>query len=81
MHSLVNMLHYMQKNGSTNSCFGQIGEHVLKKMVKDHSQKTQQQVNFFASQCADREYESTVYKHAYNDKTSSWCREEKCSKS
>jgi hypothetical protein len=36
-------------------------------MVKDHAQQTQQQVNVFASQCADREYESTVYKHAYND--------------
>jgi len=81
MHSLANMLHYMQKFGSTNNFSGQIGERVLKSMVKDHAQKTQRQVNVFASQCADREYESTVSKHAYNDKTSSWCREEKCSKS
>jgi hypothetical protein len=36
-------------------------------LVKDHAQQTQQQVNVFTSQCADREYESTVYTHAYND--------------
>jgi hypothetical protein len=36
-------------------------------MVKDHAQKTQPQVNVFASQCADREYESTVYNHAFSD--------------
>ena len=36
-------------------------------MVKDHSQQTQQWVNVFASQCADREYELSVFKHAYND--------------
>jgi hypothetical protein len=46
MHSLANMLHYMQKFGSTNNIFGQIGERVLKSMVKDHDKKTQQQVNF-----------------------------------
>ena len=75
------MLHYMQKIGIANKFSGQIGERVLKIMVNDHAQQTQRQVNVFASQCADREYASTVYKHAYNDKTSSWCREEKCSKS
>ena len=36
----------MQKFGSTNNIFGQIGERVLKSMVKDHDKKTQQQVNF-----------------------------------
>ncbi len=36
-------------------------------MVKDHAQQTQRRVNVFASQCADREYESTMYNHAYND--------------
>ncbi len=47
--------------------FGQIGERALKSLVKDHAQQTQQQVNVFASQCSDREYESTVYNHDYND--------------
>ena len=46
---------------------GKIGERVLKSMVKDHAQQTQWRVNVFSSQCSDREYESTVYNHAYND--------------
>jgi hypothetical protein len=61
------MLHYMQQFGSANNFSGKIGERALKCMVKDHAQQTQQRVNVFASQCADREYESTVYNHAYND--------------
>ena len=67
MHSLAKMLHYMQQFGSANNFSGQIGERALKSMVKDHAQQTQRRVNVFASQCADREYESTVYNHAYND--------------
>ncbi len=55
------MLHYMQQFGSANNFSGQIGKRALKSMVKDHAQQTQRQVNVFASQCADREYESTVY--------------------
>ncbi len=61
------MLHYMQQFGSANNFTGQIGERALKSMAKDHAQQTQRQVNVFASQCADREYESTVYNHVYND--------------
>jgi hypothetical protein len=57
----------MRQFGSANNFSGQIGERALKSMVKDHTQQTQWQVNVFASQCADREYESTVYTHAYND--------------
>ena len=57
----------MQQFGSANNCLGKNGEHALKVMVKDHAQQTQQQVNVFASQCANREYEPAVYKHAYND--------------
>ncbi len=57
----------MQQFGSDNNFSGQIGERALKSMVKDHAQQTQRLVNVFASQCADREYESTVYNHAYND--------------
>ncbi len=67
MHSLAKMLHYMQQFGSANNFSGQIGERALKIMVKDHAQQTHRRVNVFASQCADREYESTVYNHAYND--------------
>ena len=57
----------MQQFGSANNFSGQIGERALKSMVKDHAQQTQRRVNVFASQCADREYESNVYTHAYND--------------
>ena len=61
------MLYYMQQFISANNFSGQIGERALKSIVKDHAQQTQRQVNVFASQCADREYESTVCNHAYND--------------
>ncbi len=64
MHSLAKMLHYMQQFGSSNTFSGQIGERALKSMVKDYAKQTQRQVNVFASQCADREYELTVYNHA-----------------
>jgi hypothetical protein len=60
MHSFAKMLHYMQQFGSANNFSGKIGESALKSMVKDHAQQTQRQVNVFASQCADREYELTV---------------------
>ncbi len=58
------MLHYMQQFGIANNFSGQIREHALKSMVKDHAQQTQRQVNVFESQCADREYELTVYNNA-----------------
>jgi hypothetical protein len=64
MHSLAKMLHYMQQFGIANNFSGQIREHALKSMVKDHAQQTQRQVNVFESQCADREYELTVYNNA-----------------
>ena len=67
----------MQQFGSANNFSGQIGERALKSMVKDHAQQTQRQVNVFASQCADREYESTVYNHAYNDVKHLLCAEKK----
>ena len=35
--------------------------------MKDHSTKTQRRANVFASQCADREFESFVFEYAYND--------------
>ena len=77
MHSLAKMLHYMQQFGSANNFSGQIGERALKSMVKDHAQQTQRRVNVFASQCADREYESKVYNHAYNDVKHLLCAEKK----
>ena len=61
------MLHSMKQFGSANNFSGKIGERALKSMVKDHAQQTQRQVNVFASQCSDRQYELTVYTHAYND--------------
>jgi hypothetical protein len=77
MHSLAQMLHYMQNFGCANNFSGQIGERALKSMVKDHAQQTQRQINVFASQCADREYESTVYKHAFDDIKHLLCAEKK----
>ena len=49
MNSLAKMLHYMQQFGSANNFSGQIGERVIKSMVKDHAQQTQLRVNVFAS--------------------------------
>ncbi len=67
MHSLSKMLHYMSKFGKAKNFSGQVGERVLKSIVKDHSQQTQRRVTVFASQCAQREFESFVHKYAYND--------------
>ena len=57
----------MQQFGGANNFSGQIGERALKCMVKDHAQQTQWQVNAFASQCADREYDLAVYEYYHND--------------
>jgi hypothetical protein len=67
IHSLAKMLHYMKQFGKAKNFSGQVGERVLKSIVKDHSQQTQRRVNVFASQCAKREFESFVQKYAYND--------------
>jgi len=67
MHSLSKMLHYMSKFGKAKNFSGQVGERVLKSIVKDHAQQTQRRVNVFASQCAQREFETFVLKYAYND--------------
>ena len=45
----------------------QVGERVLKSIVKDHSQHMQQRVNAFATQCTQREFETFVYKFANAD--------------
>jgi len=67
MHSLSKMTHYMKNFGKAKNFSGQVGERALKSIVKDHSTKTQRRVNVFATQCADRQFESFVYKYAYND--------------
>ena len=67
MHSLSKMIHYMQNFGKAKNFSGQTGERLLKSIVKNHSKKTQRRENVFASQCADREYESCVLDYAYND--------------
>ena len=61
------MIHYMLKFGKAKNFCGQVGERVLKTVVKNHAQQTQRRVNVFASQCADRQFESSVYKYAYDD--------------
>lgn len=67
IHSLSKMLHYMRNFGKAKNFSGQVGERVLKSIVKDHAQQTQRRVNVFASQCAEREFESFVIQYAYND--------------
>jgi hypothetical protein len=65
MHSLSKMVHYMQQFGKAKNFCGQVGERVLKTVVKNHAQQTQRRVNVFASQCADRQFESSVFNYAY----------------
>ena len=67
MHSLSKMIYNIQRFGCAGNFSGQTGERALKSVVKDHAQQTQRRVNVFASQCADREFESSVYEYAYND--------------
>ncbi len=50
----------MLKFGSANNFSGNIGERALKRIVKDHAEKTQRQPDKFAKQCAIREYESNL---------------------
>jgi len=67
IHSLSKMVHYMKKFGKAKNFSGQVGERVLKSIVKDNAQQTQRRVNVFASQCATREYESFVLQYAFDD--------------
>ena len=64
MHSLANMTHYMLKFGSAKNFTGQVGERVLKSVVKDVAQQTQRRAKVFAEQCALRHYENMVFAHA-----------------
>jgi len=65
MHSMAKMLHYMKQFGSAKNFSGQVGERVLKSIVKNHAHQTQRRVNVFATQVAQREFETHVYRHAY----------------
>ncbi len=57
----------MLKFGSANNFCGQIGEHALKGIVKDHAARTQRRPANFAEQCAIREFESNVIKYVLTD--------------
>ncbi len=57
----------MLKFGSAKKISGQIGEGALKGIVKDHAERTQQQPDNFAEQCAIQEYESNVIKYVLTD--------------
>ena len=57
----------MLKFGSANIFLGNIGERALKRIVKDHAEKTQRQPDKFAEQCAIHKYESNVIKYVMTD--------------
>ena len=67
MHSLAKMTYYMLKFGSANNFTGQVGERVLKSVVKDVAQQTQRRPRVFAEQCAQRHYENIVLDHSDKD--------------
>jgi hypothetical protein len=71
IHSLSKMIHYVQQFGKAKNFCGQVGERVLKTVVKNHAQQTQRRINVFASQCADRQFEASIYKYAYEDMSES----------
>jgi hypothetical protein len=55
------------KFGLPSNFSGNIGERALKKIVKDHTEKTQKQPDKFVEQCAIREYESNLIKYIMTD--------------
>ena len=67
MHSLAKMTYYMLKFGCAMNFTGQVGERVLKSVVKDVAQNTQRRPAVFAEQCAQRHYEEMVLEHAAAD--------------
>ena len=67
MHSLAKMTHYMLKFGVAKNFSGQIGERVLKTVVKEVAENTQRRPSVFAEQCAQRMYEQMVLNHAMED--------------
>ena len=67
MHALAKMPSNILKFGSANNFSGNIGEHALKGIVKDHADKTQRKPDKFAEQCAICEYEKNVIKYVMTD--------------
>ncbi len=67
MHDFAKMPHNMLIFVSAKYFSGNIGEWVLKGIVKDHAEKIQRQPDTFAEQCAVREYESNVIKYVITD--------------
>ena len=57
----------MLKFGCAKNFTGQVGERVLKSVVKDVAQETQRRPKVFAEQCAQRHYENMIFKHADED--------------
>jgi hypothetical protein len=67
MHAFAKMPHNMLKFGSANIFSGNKGEQALKRIGKEHAEKTQRQPDIFAEQCAIHEYESYVIKYVMTD--------------
>ena len=67
MHSLAKMTYYMLKFGCAKNFTGQVGERVLKSVVKDVAQQTQCRPKVFAEQCAQQHYENMIFNHANDD--------------
>ena len=67
IHSYAKMLYYMLKFGKARNFSGQIGESVLKTIVKDPAKNTQRRPKVFAEQCALRRYETVVLNYAFDD--------------
>jgi len=61
------MTYYMLKFGCAKNFTGQVGERVLKSVVKDVDQQIQHRPKVFAEQCAQRHYENMIFEHADND--------------
>ncbi len=55
------------KFGSANNFLGNIGEHALKEIVKDHADKKQRRPDKFAEQCAIRKHKKNVIKYVMTD--------------
>ena len=69
MHALTKMPLNILKFSTANNFSGQIGEHALKGIVKDHAQRTQRRPDKFAEQCALSEYEKNILDYVMDDMT------------
>ncbi len=71
MHAFAKIPSNILKFDSANNFSGNIGECVLKAIVKDHADKTQRRSDKFAEQCAIREYKRNVIKYVMTDMSNS----------